>query len=79
MSRFYEFCLLSREGESRSSHLVFFIVVVVVVMFIFERERESMNGEGTERERGDRIPSRIFTVSTDLDTGLELTNCEIMT
>ena len=42
----------------------------------FLRERE----QGRSRERGgDRIPSRLHTVSADLDAGLELTNHEIMT
>ena len=35
-----------------------------------ERERE--------RER-ERIPSRLCAVSVELDTGLDPTNCEIMT
>ena len=38
-----------------------------------------MNG-GRSRERGkERIPSRLHTVSTEPDVGLELTNHEIMT
>ena len=46
-------------------------------MFIyFEREREWVRG----RERGrERIPSRLHTVSTEPDAGLEPTNREIMT
>ena len=46
-----------------------------------ERERESEPewGRGeTERER-EKIPSRLYTVSTQPDTGLELTNCEMVT
>ena len=35
-------------------------------------------GRERERER-ERIPSRLLTVSTEPDVGLELTNCEIMT
>ena len=31
-----------------------------------------------KRER-ERIPSRLHTVSTEPDAGLEFTNCEIMT
>ena len=52
-------------------------------MFIyFETEREI--GGGAERERGrgrerKRIPSRLHTVSTEPDAGLEFTNREIMT
>ena len=37
-----------------------------------ERQRER------ERER-ERIPSRLCTVSTEPDAGLDLTVCEIMT
>ena len=37
-----------------------------------------MNGGGAERE-GERIPSRLCTVSTEPDMGLKLTNHEIMT
>ena len=33
---------------------------------------------GRDRER-DRILSRLHTVSTEADAGLELTNCETMT
>ena len=43
-----------------------------------ERERESASRRGAERRR-DRIPSRLHTVSTEPNVGLELTNCEIMT
>ena len=36
-------------------------------------------GEG-QRERGkERLSSRLYTVSAESDTGLKLTNCEIMT
>ena len=42
------------------------------------RERESTSRGGAERRR-DRIPSRLRTISTEPDVGLELTNCEIMT
>ena len=54
-------------------------------MFIyFERERErermrmSRGGTETERER-ERIPSRLYTVRAEPDTGRKLTNREIMT
>ena len=32
-----------------------------------------------ERERGERIPSRLYTARTEPDTGLELMDHEIMT
>ena len=52
-------------------------------MFIYfwDRERQSMSGGGAERE-GDtesEADSRLWAVSTEPDTGLELTDREIMT
>ena len=50
-------------------------------MFIFERERRSVSGAEAERE-GDtesKAGSRPCSVSTEPDTGLKLTNREIMT
>ena len=45
-----------------------------------EHEREHMCEWGKGRERGkERIPSRLYTVSVEPDTWLELTNHEIMT
>ena len=44
----------------------------------FERQLESQWGRSRERRR-ERIPGRLCTVSTELDAGLELTNCEIVT
>ena len=39
-----------------------------------------MSGGGTERERErERILSRLHTVSTESEAGLDLTHCEIMT
>ena len=46
-----------------------------------ESERERTSGGGTERE-GDtesEADSRLWAVSTEPDTGLELTNRKIMT
>ena len=34
--------------------------------------------KGRERGRG-RLPSRLHAISTEPNTGLELTNCKIMT
>ena len=50
-------------------------------MFIFERERQSVNGGGAESEEDteSEAGSRLWAVSTEPDTGLELTDCEIMT
>ena len=49
--------------------------------YILDRERLSTSGWGAEKE-GDtesEAGSRLWTVSTEPDTGLKLTNCEIMT
>ena len=46
------------------------------------RKRESKWGQRKRRERErerQRIPSRLYTVSVELDTGLDLMNGEIMT
>ena len=54
-------------------------------MFIyFERGRETeleraRVGEGQREGEGERIPSRLHTVSAEPDVGLDLTNQEIMT
>ena len=54
------------------------LFVFLCLFFYFERERAQ--AEERQRERGrERIPSRLCTVSTESDVGLELTNCEIMT
>ena len=58
----------------------YFIIIIIFKFIYFEREREQVLMGGTERERKrDRIPSRLHTVSTDLELGLELMNQEIMT
>ena len=44
--------------------------------YLFERERE---GEEEAEREGERIPSRLHTVSTEPDLGLDLGNCDIMT
>ena len=44
------------------------------------REREREGGRERERERGrERIPSRVSTVSTESNVGLDLINHEITT
>ena len=53
-------------------------------MFIFERERErerQSTSQGKTDREGDiesEAGSRLQAVSTELNAGLELTNCEIM-
>ena len=64
-----------------------FYVCLVTYLFLFkfiyfERERKRMKaGEGQrERERKrERFPSRLCTVGTERDVGLEPANCGIMT
>ena len=51
-------------GDIRNVFLMFYL--------FWERERQ------TERERR-RIPSRVYAIRTELDTGLDLMNLEIMT
>ena len=51
------------------------------VFYFWDRERQSMNGGGSEGE-GDtesEAGSRLWAVDTEPDTGLKLTNHEIMT
>ena len=49
-----------------------FIIFFNVYLFLRERERQSMSRGGAEKE-GDRIQSRLHTVSMEPDSGLELT------
>ena len=50
-----------------------------IFSFLFKLYLFILSGRG-QRERGrERIPSRLHTVSVELDAGLEPTNCEIMT
>ena len=57
------------------SILLFFFLGVY---FVRERESMSRGGAETERER-ERIPSRLYAVRAEPDTGRKLTNREIMT
>ena len=64
---------MSKEGE-----FPFFFHVYLFILL--EGEKEQVGGTERERERErERVPSRLHAVSTEPDTGLELTNCEIMT
>ena len=44
-----------------------------------EREKDKERAGEGQREREKEIPSRLHTVSTELDFGLDLTNHEIIT
>ena len=54
-----------------------------VYLFLTERETDkAWDGEGQREREGDtesEAGSRLWAVSTEPDTGLELTSCEIMT
>ena len=61
--------------------LYLFSFLLKVCLFILrEKEKEHKRGRNRERERErERTPSRFLARSTEPDTGLELTNCEIVT
>ena len=51
---------------------LFFLSIFLSLFIYIERDRDNVSGGGAERER-ERIPSRLHTVSTDPDVGLQLT------
>ena len=67
-----------------NTYLIFYLRKKFLSLFIyFERATESewgrgKGGGGGKRGR-ERIPSRLHSVSTEPDMGLELTNCEFLT
>ena len=65
----------------KASTIFFIINKKMIFMFIFERESQSMRGRKTEREEDteSKAGSRLRTVSTEPDMGLELMSREIMT
>ena len=62
--------------EQQQKKPSFFLVFIYLFLRDRERERTHIGKRGAERER---IPSRLCTVSTEPETGLKLTNSEIMT
>ena len=50
-----------------------------VLMSIFERARENRGGAEREGDTESQAGSRLCTLSTEPDAGLELVNCKIMT
>ena len=68
-----------------SSMVVLFYLSIYLFMYLFmregqrERERDWEQGRGRERGTERPPPSRLRTVSSEPDVGLELTNREIMT
>ena len=55
-----------------------FVISFFLSLLIYLRERERV-GEGQGRRERERVLSMLHTVSTEPDTGLELSNHEIMT
>ena len=51
----------------------------LTLLIYFEREREHASNVGAERERRERIPSRLHAASTKLDARLNPTNHKIVT
>ena len=53
---------------------MFFLIII-----IFGRQSASRGGAETEGDTESEAGSRLWAVSTEPDTGLELTDCEIVT
>ena len=60
---------MEERGRGRERERIFFKV------YLFS-ERENAGEGGAERER---IPSKLCMTNAEPDTGLELTNCELLT
>ena len=63
--------------------LTYLLLKKIFLMFIYYWETDTEREQGRGRERGgdteSEAGSRLRAISTEPDTGLELTNCEIMT
>ena len=70
-------------GQMASQMNSFFFFIFLMFVYFWETEREWGRAESREREREGHTDfeagSRLSAVSTEPDTGLELTNREIMT
>ena len=64
-----------KEKDNSKMTLNFFFLLSVIY---FERERKRA-GEGQRARETERIPSRLRTISTEPNMGLELTNHEFTT
>ena len=69
-----------QEGVAWGSSL-FFFSLLMFYLFLRMRETEHERGRGREIERDteSETGSRLQAVSTEPNTGLEPTNCEVMT
>ena len=75
--------MVNNGGEAIASSgpafvFIFFFFNVYLFLRETERQREHKQGRGRERQR-QRIQSRLQALSTEANTGLELTSHEIMT
>ena len=71
----------AKDVKSELTSLISFLNFFNVYLFLTENERQNMSGGGAERE-GDtesETGSRLRAVSTEPDSGLELTDSKIMT
>ena len=72
---------LRRAVTLPNSGLFVFLIFFSTFIYFWDRERQSMDGGGAERE-GDtesETGSRLRAISPEPDTGLELTDREIVT
>ena len=64
---------------SKSLALFKLLLLLMFILFLREREREQAGEGQREGDTGSKAGSRLRAVSTEPDTGLELTNQEIVT
>ena len=64
-----------------NTFLLFIFYFFLTFIYFWDRERQSMNGGGSERggDTESETGSRLWAVSTEPDTGLELPDCVIVT
>ena len=69
------------QGNQTRGHYFFLKKFFSTFIYFWDRERQSMNGEGAEREGDTELEtgSRLRAISPEPDTGLELTDREIVT
>ena len=79
VSRLVVSCPCSAIVEILNNSVICFCLFIYFLTFIFDRQ--SMSGGGAERggDTESKAGSSLWAVSTEPDTALETTNCEIMT